>query len=206
MMRKYFFLPIFLYILFSQSSVIAQIKSIDFEREIQEYDTLRFCEIINYAKGKLFIKPINAVDTLSIKIATKQHKIDLTSRISGSIPSNGDTVLILFNKKSEVSLMAKKWDNIYFRFWSPVFQSPIFEYKRPGKNINGFSEKDDFKKDNYSCDDGCLYPVDFISKSYSLNGPEGLFLDSLNLFGVKLSLFEPAVGLEMKVFKKFSIS
>lgn len=189
----------------------AQKNEINLEKEISHRDFTEWCIIIDYSKdGELKFRSINSEDTLISKIRSMQKAIDISKRISGLVPLNNDTVLIIMNKKEEIVLMAKEWDALYFRLWSPDIINAKFKYKRPSMNLEDSREyiSSNFSDNYYTCVDGCLCPKRVFSDSLKLrfSGPRDLFIDSINRFSVKISVYQPMIGTEFKLYKNITVN
>ncbi len=78
--------------------------------------------------------------------------------LTASLPSKGDTVLIVLDSLGRVSLFAKETGN-YYRFWSPWITGSLvlFSFLPPAIPIDKKNEIKKSSSENYNeCWDGCL--------------------------------------------------
>jgi hypothetical protein len=91
--------------------------------------------------------------------------------LTASLPSKGDTVLIVLDSTKDVSLFAKQTGN-YYRFWSPWItgSEALFSFSPPAIAIDKACESEGASKHYSMCWDGCLLPINdlrsYIKNSY----------------------------------------
>lgn len=191
--------------------VNAQGNYVDVTAELEKGRVYKDCEIVGVTGSKVFFIQLNGTDTLYGRVKTRIGNLILEQKISGSVPDVGDTALIVLDKSKRIKLMAKDYNETYFRFWTPARANVKFKYKRPAIPVPGFEEDIwvDIKGDYYTCEDGCLYPkshLDADVHTAGFQGPREVHLNNLQTIGLKLSSMSPGIGFELKLQKRLSFS
>ena len=135
-------------------------RSVDFEKEMSTAKFIGTVIIDSYDdEGNFQFQSTEFKDTIkSAKINGKfdYWALDNAEDWAGHSPQLKDTVLIVLDSTSKISLFAKLVGNEY-RFWSPQYtiSSALFAFKSPAKRLNIVSLHNS-EDDLFSCWDGCL--------------------------------------------------
>jgi hypothetical protein len=142
-------------------------RAVDFEKEMSTAKFIGTVIIDSYDdQGNFQFQSTEFKDTLkSAKINGKfdYWALDKAADWSGHSPILKDTVLIVLDSTSKISLFAKLVGNEY-RFWRPQYtvSSVLFTFKSPVKRLHEVAlhnEEDDL----FSCWDGCLLGKEALS-------------------------------------------
>lgn len=83
--------------------------------------------------------------------------------LTASLPSIGDTVLVVIDSLGKVSLFAKQIE-IYYRFWSPWITGSLalFSFSSPALPVDKKWESEPVSKRYHECWDGCFLPKEYL--------------------------------------------
>ena len=116
------------------------------------------------AKGNLLFQlPGEKEKTDSAKTGLKPEALqtnipaDQNSNLTGFWPAAGDTVLMVLDSSSRVSLFARS-SGEYYRFWSPfmTMSTAIFQYKPPFLPLPNKTSRYSSTTQSETCLDGCV--------------------------------------------------
>ncbi len=191
-------LAILLFFIFQMGTLLGQVGNINVNTAMQGKSD--WCLIVKYEKRRLHYHRLKDGDTLSTRLSTVQKEVALQDNKSGTIPMDGDTVLIVWNQKGKVSLMAQKWDSLYYRIWMPDVRTKLVEYAWPAKAIPGILAPQNalWLRSTFESAEGCLYPIDETQPRWEV--------PKFKPWAVKLSVWNPGIGVELQLWKKLTLA